>query len=72
MEVQLRRIAFINENIVPEEWPFAPPISKSSVGTPVFYFISGVYIYIKLVMDKVLPKSECRFYLEGMILNEGI
>ena len=45
MVVQLHHMAFINKNIAPEGWTFAPLISVSSVVTPLFYFISGVYIY---------------------------
>ena len=68
MVVQLRRMAFINKNIAPEGWTFAPLISVSSVGTPVFISFLG-FTYIELQMDKLLPKSECRFYLDGMTLN---
>ena len=68
MVVQLRRMAFINKNIAPEGWTFAPLISVSSVGTPLFISFLG-FTYIELQMDKLLPKSECRFYLDGMTLN---
>ena len=45
MVIHLCRMAFINKIIAPEGWTFVPLISISSVGTPLFYFISGVYIY---------------------------
>ena len=45
MVVQLRRMAFLNKMYSPRGKDFCPPISKSSVGTPLFYFISWVYIY---------------------------
>ena len=45
MVVHLRRMAFLNIIYSPREVGFCPPISKSSVGTPLFYFISWVYIY---------------------------
>ena len=63
MVVQLCRMAFINKNIAPEGWL----ISISSVGTPLFISFLG-FTYIELQMDKLLPKSECRFYLDGMTL----
>ena len=69
MVVQLRRMAFINKNIAPEGWTFAPLISVSSVGTPLFISFLG-FTYIELQMDKLLSKSECRFYLDGMTLNQ--
>ena len=65
MVVQLRRIAFINKNIAPERLTFAPLISISSVGTPLFILFLG-FTYIELQVYKHLPKSECRFYLGGM------
>ena len=66
MVVQLRRMAFINENIAPEGRTFAPFISISSMGTPFYSFLE--FTYIELQMGKLLPKSECRFYLDGMTL----
>ena len=68
MIVQLRRMVFINEIIAPEEWTFTPLISISSVGTPLFISFLG-FTYIEIQMDKLLPKSECRFYLDGMTLR---
>ena len=50
-----------------------PPISKSGVGTPpppfLFHFLG--LRDIKLQVYKLLPKSECRFYLGGMTLIQG-
>ena len=45
MVVQLRRMAFLSKIYSPRGVDFFPPISKSSMGTPLFYFISWVYIY---------------------------
>ena len=68
MVVQLRRMAFTNKNIAPVGWTLAPFISISRVGTPLF--ISFLWFtYIELQMDKILPKSKCRFYLDGMTLT---
>ena len=67
MVVQLRRTAFINKNIAPEGWTFTPLISISSVGTPLIISFLG-FKYIELQINKLLPKSECRFYLDGMTL----
>ena len=61
-------MAFINKNIAPGGWVFAPLISISSVGTPPFISFLG-FSYIELQMDKFLPKSECRLYLDGMTLT---
>ena len=44
MVVQLRRMAFINKNIAPEGWTFAPLISISSVGTPFLFYFLGLHI----------------------------
>ena len=46
-------------------------ISKSSVGPPPpSLFISFLgFTYIELQVYKLLPKSECRFYLGGMTLR---
>ena len=69
MVVQLRRMAFINKNIASEGWTFAPFISISSLGTPLFISFLG-FTYIELQMGKLLQKSECRFYcVDGMTLN---
>ena len=68
MVVQLRRIAFINKNIAPEGWTFAPLISISSVGTPFHISFLG-FTYIELQMEKLSPKSECRLYLDEMTLK---
>ena len=70
MVVQLRRMDFINKNIAPEGWTFAPLISISSVGTPLFILFLG-FTFIELQVHKLLPKSECRFYLGGMTLRRG-
>ena len=69
MVVQLRRMAFPNKIYSPRGGDFCPPISRSSV-TPIFYFIS--WVYIELQVYKHLPKSECRFYLGGMTLNSFV
>ena len=45
-----------------------PPISKRSVGTPFFISFLGL-TDIELQVYKLLPKSECRFYLGGMTLK---
>ena len=68
MVIQLCRMAFVNKNIATEGWTFAPFISVSSVGSPFFISLLG-FEYSELQMDKLLPKSECRFYLDGMALN---
>ena len=68
MVIQLSCMAFINKNIAPEGWTFAPFISISSVGTPFFILFLG-FTYIELQVYELLPKSECRFYLGGMTLK---
>ena len=45
MVVQLRRVGLLNKIYIPRGVDFCSPISKSSLGTPVFYFVSWVYIY---------------------------
>ena len=67
MVVQLRRMAFINKNIASEGWTFAHLISRSSIGTPLFISFLG-FTYIELQMDKLLPKCEWRFHLDGINL----
>ena len=69
MVVQLRRMAFLNKIYSPRGVDFCPPISKSSVGTPFFISFLG-FTYIELQVYKLLPKSECRFYLGGMTLMQ--
>ena len=71
MVVQLRRMAFLNKIFCPKGVDFLPPISKSSVGTPLFISFLG-FTYIELQICKLLPKSECRFYLGGMTLKAQI
>ena len=65
--VQLRHMAFLNKIYSPRGVDFCPPISKSRVGTPLFISFLG-FTYIELQVYKLLPKSECRFYLSGMTL----
>ena len=65
-------MVFINKNIAPDGWTFTPLISISSVGTPPpppFFILFLGFTYIELQMYKLLPKSECRFYLGGMTLK---
>ena len=59
-------MAFINKNIAPVGWTFAPLICLSGVGTSPFFISFLGFTYIELQMDKLLPKSESRFYLGGM------
>ena len=61
-------MAFLNKNIYPRSGGHLPPISKSSMGTPFFISFLG-FTYIELQVNKLLPKSECRFYLGGMTLK---
>ena len=71
MVVQLRRMAFLNKIYCSRGWTFAAPISKSNVGTPLFISFLR-FTYIELQVYKLLPKSECRFYLGGMTLSSTV
>ena len=66
--VQLRHMVFLNKIYSPRGVDLCPPISKSSMGTPLFISFLG-FTYIELQVYKLLLKSECRFYLGGMTLN---
>ena len=69
MVVQLRRMAFLNKIYSPGGVDFCPLSLKVAWGPP--FFISFlVFTYIELQVYKLLPKSECRFYLGGMDLNQ--
>ena len=68
MVVQLHRMAFLNKYIAPEGWTFAP-LSLNVVRGPPFFISFPGFTYIELQVYKLLPKSECRFYLGGMTLN---
>ena len=65
--VQLRHMSFINKNVAPRGG-LSPLISISSVGTPLFISFLE-FTYIEVQMNKLLPKFECRFYLDGMTLT---
>ena len=73
MVVQLRRMAFINKNIVPEGWTFAPLISISSVGSPLLIsFRGGLHIlnykwtnfYQNLSVGSVWMEYDFNFYFK--------
>ena len=69
MVLQLHRMAFLNKiYIAPEGWTFAPLSLKLVWGSPFFISFLG-FTYIELQVYKLLPKSECRFYLGGMTLT---
>ena len=67
MVVQLRRMAFLNKIYSPRGVNFCP-LSLKVVSGPLFISFRG-FTYIELQVYKLLPKSECRFYLGGMTLN---
>ena len=68
MVVQLSRMAFIKKNTAPEGWTFVP-LSLLVVWGPPFFISFLGFTYIELQMDKLSPKSECRFYLGGTTLS---
>ena len=67
MVVQLRRMGYINKNIAAEGWTFAP-LSLKVVWGHLFFISFLGFTYIELQVYKHLAKSECRIYLDGMIL----
>ena len=69
MVVQLRRVAWLSltKHIAQEGWTFAPLSLKVVWGPPLFISFLG-FTDIELQVYKVLPKSECRFYFDGMTL----
>ena len=70
MVVQLGRIAFLNKIYSPRGVNFCSPLSLKVVRGPPFCISFLGLTYIELQLYKLLPKSECRFYLGGMTLTD--
>ena len=70
MVVQLRRMVFLNKIYSPRGVDFCPLSLKVVWGPPFFISFPG-FTYIELQVYKLLPKSECRFYLGGMTFIGG-
>ena len=68
--MQLRRMAFFNKIYSRRRVDVCPLSLKVVWGPPVFISLLG-FTYIELQVYKLLPKSECRFYLGGMTLSQG-
>ena len=59
----------LTKYIAPEGWTFAPLSLKVVWGPPFLFHFLGLHNYIELQVYKLLPKSECRFYLGGITLS---